>query len=414
MKITRVLGQEILDSRGLPTIECHLEIGGIWVRAAVPSGASVGKMEALELRDGDAKRYAGKGVLRAIDHIETLIAPALLQKDPDVATMDALMCELDGTSQKSKLGANAILAVSLAVARAQALVNGLELYEFLAQYYSFTPSMPYCLFNIFNGGAHGNNGVPFQEFMIMPVSQPSIEETLIIASGVYHALKDVLKKHGLAVTVGDEGGFASVLHSTKKSEYIVLDLLMQAVERAGYSHQHIVFALDVAASQFYDHEKQRYILGGKELQDQGMIDLYADLCAQFPLFSIEDALDEQDWDGWQRITQQLGSDVQLVGDDIFVTNPQFIQQGIDKHVANAVLIKPNQIGTLTQTMQAIKLAQAAGYKTIISHRSGETNDPFIADLVYATGAGQFKAGAPARGERIAKYNRLLEIERRIG
>jgi len=266
------------------------------------------------------------------------------------------------------------------------------------------------MFNIFNGGAHANNGVSIQEFMIMPISQPSFSESLRVATTIYHALKEVLKKNGLATTIGDEGGFAPCLNNAKNGEQVVLDLLMQAVEYAGFTHEHVVFALDVAASQFYKSVEQRYMVGTRALDRQSLIDLYVQLCGQFPLFSIEDGMDEEDWDGWKMLTKQLGSDLQLVGDDVFVTNVDRIERGIDAKVANAVLIKPNQIGTVTETMLAIKLAQAAGYKTVVSHRSGETNDPFIADLVVATGAGQFKAGAPARGERVAKYNRLLEIE----
>ncbi len=410
MKITQIFGREILDSRGLPTIECHLEIEGLWVSAAVPSGASVGKFEAVELRDGDHTRYFGKGVLKAIENLEKVIGPALIGREVDVVNIDAVLCELDGTPQKSKLGANAILAASIAVARAQAIENGIELYDMLAQRYEFEPSMPYCMFNIFNGGAHADNGVSIQEFMIMPISQPSFADSLRIAATVYHSLKHVLKKNGLATTIGDEGGFAPRLSGTKNGEQVVLDLLMQAVEHAGYSHESVVFALDVAASQFYKPVEQQYVVSGRQLSRQGLIDLYVDLCGRYPLFSIEDGMDEEDWDGWQLMTAQLGGDLQLVGDDIFVTNCDRLERGIDLKAANAVLIKPNQIGTVTETMLAIKMAKDAGYKTVVSHRSGETNDPFIADLVVATGAGQFKAGAPVRGERVAKYNRLLEIE----
>lgn len=410
MKITQVFGREILDSRGIPTVECHLEIEGLWVSAAVPSGASVGKFEAVELRDGDRKRFQGKGVLKALDNLERVIGPAIIGREADVVTIDAVLCELDGTPQKSKLGANTILAASIAVARAQALENGIELYDMLAQRYEFEPAMPYCMFNIFNGGVHADNGVSIQEFMVMPISQPTFAESLMIATNVYHHLKQVLKKNGLATTIGDEGGFAPYLKTAKNAEQVVLDLLMQAVEDAGYSHEQVVFALDVAASQFYKAHEQRYLLGERSLDRQGLIDVYVGLCGQFPLFSIEDGMDEEDWDGWQLMTSQLGGDLQLVGDDVFVTNCDRIERGIDSKVANAVLIKPNQIGTVTETMLAIKLAKDAGYKTIVSHRSGETNDPFIADLVVATGAGQFKAGAPVRGERVAKYNRLLEIE----
>lgn len=412
MKIIQVYGREILDSRGLPTIECHMEVeGGLWVSAAVPSGASVGKFEAVELRDGDKKRFMGKGVLKAIENLERIIRPALIGTEADVVNIDAVMCELDGTPQKSKLGANAILAASIAVARAQALENGIELYDMLAQRYEFDqPTIPYCMFNIFNGGAHADNGVSIQEFMIMPVNQPSFAESLRVATTVYHALKEILKKNGLATTIGDEGGFAPRLKSSKKSEQVVLDLLMQAVEQAGFTHEQVVFALDVAASQVYKASDKLYKLGDCSLDRQGLIDLYTQLCGQFPLFSIEDGMDEEDWDGWKMLTKQLGGDLQLVGDDIFVTNCDRIERGISSKVANSVLIKPNQIGTVTETMLAIKLAQEAGYKTVVSHRSGETNDPFIADLVVATGAGQFKAGAPVRGERVAKYNRLLEIE----
>ncbi len=412
MKITQLFGREILDSRGLPTVECHVELdGSLWVSASVPSGASVGKFEAIELRDGDKSRYMGKGVLKAIANLERVIRPALIEKEPDVVKIDEILCELDATPNKELLGANAMLAASIAVARAQALENGLELYDLLGQRYEFgQPAMPYCMFNIFNGGAHADNGVPLQEFMIMPISQSSFAESLRLAVTVYHALKSVLKKAGLATTIGDEGGFAPRLSNAKNNELVVLDFLMQAVEKAGFSHEQVVFALDVAASQFYKASDKRYLVNGQGLNCQQLIDLYVEMCSRFPIFSIEDGMDEEDWAGWQLLTAQLGADLQLVGDDIFVTNVDRIERGIDAKVANAVLIKPNQIGTVTETMLAIKVAQAAGYKTVVSHRSGETNDPFIADLVVATGAGQFKAGAPVRGERVAKYNRLLEIE----
>lgn len=415
MKITQVRGREILDSRGFPALECSLDLeGGARVCAAVPSGASVGKFEAHELRDGDAKRYFGKGVLKALANLEQVIAPALVGQEPDVVVLDAVLCDIDGTAGKASLGANAILAASIAVARAQALDNGLELYDLLAQRYEFPEvSMPYCMFNIFNGGAHADNGVSVQEFMIMPINQPSFAESLRVAATVYHALHEVLKRQGLATTIGDEGGFAPKLKNLENSVQAVLDLLMQAVEYAGFSYEQVVFALDVAASQFHRATSQRYQLGTQEFDRRGLVDFYAQLASQYPLFSIEDGMDEEDWAGWKILTKELGGELQLVGDDLFVTNCDRIERGIDAHVANAVLIKPNQIGTVTETMFAIKLAQSAGYKTIVSHRSGETNDTFIADLVVATGAGQFKAGAPVRGERIAKYNRLLEIERML-
>ena len=413
MKITQIYGREILDSRGIPTIECHIELDGcLWTSASVPSGASVGTYEAVELRDGDRNRYGGKGVSKVIDILERVVRPALCGKEADVVNIDALLCDLDGTTQKSRLGANTTLAVSIAISRAQALENGIELYDMLAQRYEFgEPSLPYCMFNIFNGGVHAHNNISFQEFMIMPISQPTFADSLMIGATVYQSLKHVLKKQGLATTVGDEGGFAPQLSSARKNgEQLILDLIMQAVDHAGYSFESVVFALDVAASQFYKKKEKRYLVGDRLLERQELIDLYASLCGQFPLFSIEDGLDEEDWDGWQLMTAQLGADLQLVGDDLFVTSCDRIDRGIQLKAANAVLIKPNQIGTVTETMLAIKLAQGAGYKTIVSHRSGETNDPFIADLVVAAGAGQFKAGAPARGERTAKYNRLLEIE----
>lgn len=416
MKIKKLRGREILDSRGWPTIECYLELeGGIEVVASVPSGASVGHREAIELRDGDKKRFLGKGVLKAITNLEKVISPALAGRMPDLVPLDKLLSELDGTAQKSKLGANATLAASLAVTRAQALINGLEVYQLIQKLCKVEKVvMPYCMFNILNGGVHADNGIPFQEFMVVPVNQPSCAAGLEVAVLVYQALKKILKQEGYTTTVGDEGGFAPVLRSTVGgSATQVLDLLMLAVEQAGLTHEQVVFALDVAASQFYDAKTGTYQVDGRRLDRAALVESYADLVQKYPIFSIEDGMAEDDWAGWSELTGRLGGEVQLVGDDLFVTNCEHIQKGIDQNIANAVLIKPNQIGTVSEAIQAILLAQAGGYKTVISHRSGETNDSFIADLVVGSGAGQFKAGAPVRGERVAKYNRLVEIEQQI-
>lgn len=416
MKIKRIFANQILDSRGMPTIECGVEIdNGHISKAAVPSGASVGKFEALELRDGDPKKYFGKGVLKAIENIEKKIAPKLITEKPDVKKIDQILLELDGTSNKSVLGANAILAVSIAVARAQAYSLSLPMYIFISQLFGKKEiSLPKVMFNILNGGAHADNNINFQEFMIMP-QKDIFTENLHSAVLVYQNLKKLLHKEGLSCGVGDEGGFAPKFTKNKEMpEKTALDFIVRAIEESGFiPGKDILFCLDIAATQFYDEESKTYQINDQKMNTNQLVEFYDNLVTSYPIYSIEDGLQENDWDGWRVLTEKLSSTVQLVGDDIFVTNPSRIQEGISKGVANAVLIKPNQIGTVTETLQAIKLCQDSKYKTVASHRSGETCDTFISDLVVGTGAGQFKSGAPCRGERVAKYNRLLEIEKSI-
>jgi len=413
MKIKKIWGREILDSRGFPTVECNVLLDNdIVVKAAVPSGASVGKCEAVELRDNDPKRYMGKGVLKAVANIDKL-SPLFCGEEPDLLKADKILIEADGTENKSNLGANTTLAISMAIARAQAILLNIELYELIANLYDTQKVLlPDVMFNILNGGVHADSGICFQEFMIMPVGQKTFAQRLEVAAVIYQNLKKLLKDAGYSVGVGDEGGFAPKLGTDKDSgERKALDFLLRAVEGAGFvPGKDVVFCLDVAASQFYDEKEGLYLLGNKKLNSEELINLYDDLIDSYPIFSIEDGLFEQDWIGWQIMTEKLGSKVQLVGDDIFVTNTELIQKGIDNKVANAVLIKPNQIGTITQTLNAMKLCNDNGYKTVVSHRSGETTDTFISDLVVGTAGGQFKSGATARGERVAKYNRLLEIE----
>ncbi|MFH0898545.1 MAG: phosphopyruvate hydratase [bacterium] len=418
MRIKKIEAHEILDSRGNPTIECfvRLEDGrGVW--ASVPSGASVGKAEALELRDGDTDRFGGKGVLKAIEHIEMVIAPELVKKEPDLLKTDKLLCELDGTANKSKLGANATLAVSMAVARAQAHACNKHLFQSLRETFKVQDFvMPGCMFNVLNGGMHADNGITFQEFMIMPAGQESIADAVCVASEIYHTLKKVLHHAKLATTVGDEGGFAPMLPGKAlEKERAALNFLMQAIKQAGFSvGGDVVLCLDVAASSFYDAKKDGYVIDSKLVSRQMLVDFYASLLNEFPLYSIEDGMGEDDESGWQLLTETLGQKVQLVGDDVFVTNKTRIRNGIENGIANSVLIKPNQIGTVTEAYAALKIAQDAGYLTVVSHRSGETEDSFIADFTVGCAAGQIKAGAPARGERVVKYNRLMEIERLIG
>jgi enolase len=413
MNIKKIEAREILDSRGIPTIACTLLLDdGNRVVSSVPSGASVGKFEALELRDNDTKRYFGKGVLQAVEHIEKIIAPVLLQKYPDLVVMDKLLCDLDGTENKSRLGANAILAVSMAIARAQAIVENVEVYKLLGNIAGISPfQKPCCMFNILNGGVHADNMIAFQEFMIMPSSIYSFERQLEMSVIIYRQLKKLLKEKSFSVGVGDEGGFAPFLGNERDPGHEkVLNLLLQAVEKSGFvPGKDIMFCLDVAASEFYNESEKKYILADKRVNSDELISLYEKLIVDYPIYSIEDGLSQDDWDGWSVLTAKLGSKIQLVGDDIFVTNTNRIQKGIEYGVANAVLIKLNQIGTVTETLQAIKLCKDNGYKTIVSHRSGETIDSFIADLAVGTNAGQLKAGACARGERVVKYNRLLEI-----
>ncbi len=413
MHIKKIVAYEILDSRGNPTVECHLTLDdGFVAIASVPSGASVGSEEACELRDHDQCRFGGMGVLKAISNIETLIAPGLINKEPDLNTADKFMIDFDGTPNKSKLGANAILAVSMAVARAQAHVNKQELYDFLSGYFNQKPTLPRCMFNIINGGMHAQNGVSFQEFMIMPCVD-SVIESVRMASEIYHGLKDMLHRDGYVTTVGDEGGFAPVMQiGGFRAEIDLLEILVDAIKQTAYQPGvDVKVCLDVAASAFYDKAKKNYYVGDARFESNLMIALYESFCETFPIFMIEDGLSEYDHAGWQVLTEKLGDKACLVGDDIFVTNPKKIDQAVHDKIANGVLIKLNQIGTVSEAAQALLLAKKHGYTTVVSHRSGETDDSFIADFAVGLAAGYIKAGAPARGERLAKYNRLMEIER---
>ncbi|WP_290654627.1 phosphopyruvate hydratase [Idiomarina sp.] len=410
-KISRIIAREIMDSRGNPTVEAdvYLESGHMG-RAAAPSGASTGSREALELRDGDKSRYLGKGVQTAVDNINGAIAEALMDKDADnQQAIDDIMLRLDGTDNKEKLGANAILAVSLAVAKAAAASQGIALYEHIANLNETAGqySMPLPMMNILNGGEHADNNVDIQEFMIQPVGAESFKEALRMGAEVFHALKKVLQQRGLSTAVGDEGGFAPNLASNEEA----LQVIVEAVEKAGYAMgKDITLALDCAASEFY--KDGQYVLAGenKSFDAAGFADYLAELCDRYPIVSIEDGLDESDWDGWKVLTEKLGDKVQLVGDDLFVTNTRILKEGIDKSIANSILIKFNQIGSLTETLAAIKMARDAGYSAVISHRSGETEDATIADLAVGTAAGQIKTGSLCRSDRVAKYNQLLRIE----
>jgi enolase len=410
--ITGVYAREILDSRGNPTVEVEVQLeSGAWGRAAVPSGASTGKREAVELRDGDAQRYGGKGVQQAVRNVEETIAPEIDGMEAsEQAAVDQALLELDGTPNKSALGANAILAVSLAVARAGADDAGLPLYAYLGGVGGRLLPVP--LVNVINGGAHADNGIDFQEFMLVPAGADSFGNAIRMAVEVFHALKEALKEKKLGTGLGDEGGFAPALGSNTAA----LDFLMQAIERAGYRPgDDIALALDVAASEFaQDHVRYRLRREGVTLDSEELISRYEAIVERYPIVSIEDGLGEDDWAGWAMLTRRLGGRVQLVGDDLFVTNPAVIQQGIQKGLANAVLVKVNQVGTLTETLDAVELAKRAGYGTVISHRSGETEDTFVADLAVAVNAGQIKTGSVARSERTAKYNQLLRIEEELG
>lgn len=408
--ITAVGAREILDSRGNPTIEVEVLLSDdSFGRAAVPSGASTGAFEAHESRDGDKKRYLGKGVQKAVAAVIDTIDEALVDFDAqDQRLVDAALISLDGTDNKKKLGANAILGVSLANARAAAESAGLPLYRYLGGSNAYVLPVP--LMNIINGGAHADTGVDIQEFMIVPHGAETFSEALRWGVEVYHSLKKLLSEKGLATGLGDEGGFAPDLSSNAAA----LELISEAIGNAGYKlGPEIALALDVAATEFYSEDTGKYTFEGVERTAEEMIAYYADLCDRFPLVSIEDPLSEDDWAGWAKMTAQLGERVQLVGDDLYVTNPARLQRGIDQKAGNAILVKVNQIGTLTETMDAVALAQREGMKAIISHRSGETEDTFIADLAVATNAGQIKTGAPARSERVAKYNQLLRIEEEL-
>ena len=405
--ITDVYAREIMDSRGNPTVEVevYLEDGTIG-RAAVPSGASTGQFEAVELRDSDSPRYLGKGVLQAVANVNDIIGPAILGFDAsEQVAIDGLMIELDGTPNKAKLGANAILGVSMAVARAAAESYDLPLFQYLGG--TNAKELPVPMMNILNGGAHADNNVDIQEFMIMPIGASSFMEALRYCAEVYHTLKGVLKAKGLATGVGDEGGFAPNLGSNEEA----LQVITEAVEKAGLEvGKDIVFAIDAASSEFFKDGKYHLAGEGKVQTAAEMVEYYAELCEKYPIYSIEDGLAEEDWEGWKLLTDRLGKTVQLVGDDLFVTNTERLSRGIKEDTANAILIKVNQIGTLTETFDAIEMAKRAGYTAVISHRSGETEDSTIADIAVAVNAGQIKTGAPARSERVAKYNQLLRIE----
>jgi len=409
-EISEVRGREILDSRGNPTVEVEvlLESGALG-RAAVPSGASTGSREALELRDGDKGRYLGKGVTKAVENVNQTIAPEVEGMEAtDQAGLDQLLLELDGTPEKKKLGANALLGVSMAVAKAAADEVGLPLYRYLGG--ANAKTLPCPMMNILNGGKHADNTVDLQEFMIMPLGARRFSDALRMGAEVFHALRDVLKKKGYNTAVGDEGGFAPDLKTNEEA----LQLILTAVEKAGYrAGQDIFIALDPAASEFYSEKEKKYILageGGKRLTSDEMVEFWARWVKQYPIVSIEDGMSELDWEGWAALTKKVGGAVQLVGDDLFVTNTAILKEGIDKGIANAILIKVNQIGTLTETLDAILMAHRAGYAAVVSHRSGETEDVTIADLAVATNAGQIKTGSASRTDRIAKYNQLLRIE----
>ncbi|HTY42054.1 MAG TPA: phosphopyruvate hydratase [Thermoanaerobaculia bacterium] len=408
--IEGVHGREILDSRGNPTLEVEVLLsGGASGRAGVPSGASTGTREALELRDGDKKRYGGKGVLKAVGHVNGEIADELGGADArDQALIDRVLIALDGTANKERLGANAMLGVSLAVARAAAEASGLPLYRYVGG--AGAGTLPTPLMNVINGGAHADNRLDPQEFMVCPTGFATFAEALRAGAEVFHALKAILKKKGLSTGVGDEGGFAPDIASSKEA----IELLLSAIEAAGYRPgRDVVLALDPAASEFYEGGKYRLEGEKKALTSDGMIRYWADLAAAYPIVSIEDGLAEGDWEGWKAITRELGGKMLLVGDDVFVTNPEILARGIRDGVGNALLVKLNQIGTLTETLEAVRMAQTAGYRTIVSHRSGETPDDTIADLAVAVNAGLIKTGSACRGERLAKYNRLLAIEEEL-
>ncbi|GBD12886.1 Enolase [bacterium HR24] len=411
MKIVSLRAREVLDSRGNPTLEVDVALDdGTVGRAAVPSGASTGAHEALELRDGDPARYGGKGVLRAVANVGEVIGPALVGRSPfDQEAIDRLLLELDGTPNKSRLGANAILGVSLAVAHAAAAARHLPLYQYLGG--PDAHRLPLPLFNILNGGRHARGGVDFQEFMVAPIGASTFAEALRWGAEVYHALGRLLDERGLATGVGDEGGFAPALGRNEDA----LALVLEAIERAGRRPgDEVALALDAAASELYRDGRYHLSREGRVLSSAELVALWQDWCSRYPIVSIEDGLAEDDWEGWRLLTERLGQDVQLVGDDLFVTSVERLRRGIEAGAANAILVKPNQIGTLSETLEAVRLARQARYAAIISHRSGETEDTTIADLAVATGVGQIKTGAPARGERTAKYNRLLRIEEELG
>ena len=409
--IVDIIGREILDSRGNPTVECDVLLeSGAMGRAAVPSGASTGSREAIELRDGDKARYLGKGVLNAVEHINTEISEAVMGLEAnEQAFLDRTLIDLDGTDNKSRLGANAMLAVSMAVAKAAAEEAGLPLYRYFGG--SGGMQMPVPMMNVINGGAHANNNLDMQEFMILPVGAPSFAEALRYGAEVFHALKKLLGAKGISTAVGDEGGFAPTVANHEEA----IKLILQAIDAAGYeAGTQVALGLDCAASEFYKDGKYRLDAEKLSLDARGLTDVLAGWCDKYPIISIEDAMAESDWDGWATLTQSLGGKVQLVGDDVFVTNTRIFREGISKGIANSILIKINQIGTLTETFAAIEMAKRAGYTAVISHRSGETEDSTIADIAVGTNAGQIKTGSLSRSDRIAKYNQLLRIEEDLG
>lgn len=409
VEITDVFAREVLDSRGNPTVEAEVCAEGAWGRASVPSGASTGAFEAAELRDGDKERYGGKGVRHAVENINTMLGDTLIGMNVfDQRMIDLKLCRADGTENKGRLGANAILAVSLAAARAGANYLGIPLYQYIGGVSAHMLPVP--MMNILNGGAHANNNVDIQEFMIMPVGADSFSEALRECSEVYHMLKNILSKSNTAA-IGDEGGFAPNLSNDEQA----IELILEAIKQAGYSAgRDFVIALDAASSEWVQPDgSYRLPKAGIVKTCDEMIDYWEDLCSRYPIVSLEDGLGEEDWDGWRRLTERLGGKIQLVGDDLFVTNTKRLKTGLESGVANSILIKPNQIGTLTEALDAAERAHRAGYTAVISHRSGETEDAFISDLAVAVNAGQIKTGAPARGERVAKYNRLLRIEEEL-
>ncbi len=414
LKIKKIVGREVIDSRGNPTVEVDVHLkGGAMGRAAVPSGASTGEHEAWELRDGDKARFLGKGVRKAVENVNTVLAKALSGKDAgDQTAIDALMVNLDGTPNKAKLGANALLGISLAVAKAAASQVKKPLYAYLGG--PKAKVLPVPMMNIINGGAHSDAPIDFQEFMIMPKGAPSFSEAIRYGAEIFHSLKKVLHDRGLSTAVGDEGGFAPTLKSADDA----LSVIAKAVEKAGYKlGEQIFIALDVASSEFYDRKKDAYVFkksDGSVRSAEELVAYYAKLQKKYPIISIEDGCAENDWTGWKILTDKLGKNTQLVGDDLFVTNVQFLQKGIDQGVGNSILVKVNQIGTLTETLQAVELAHRNGYTAVLSHRSGETEDSTIADLAVATNCGQIKTGSMSRSDRIAKYNQLLRIEQELG
>ena len=408
--IEDVYARQILDSRGNPTVEVDVKLtNGVRGRAAVPSGASTGIFEALELRDGDKSKYMGKSVQKAVDNVNNIIAPELIgEKASHQKEIDTFMIDMDGTENKSKLGANAILGVSLAVAKAAAKAYGMALYRYLGGINALTLPVP--MMNIINGGAHADNNIDFQEFMIAPVGAESFSHAIEMGCNVFHTLKGVLKNKGMATSVGDEGGFAPNLNSNAEG----IEVILEAIDKAGYNTDQIKICLDVASSEFYENGKYNLKGEGKSFDNKEMTDFLDEWVKKYPIISIEDGMAEQDWEGWEMLTKRIGSHCQLVGDDLFVTNTRRLADGIKRGVANSILIKVNQIGTLSETLDAISMAHAASYTTIISHRSGETEDTFIADLAVAVNSGQIKTGSASRSDRMAKYNQLLRIEQKLG